>query len=308
MAILRIDTATPEEWQQERNKSIGGSDAAAVVGLNPYKGPFTLWAEKTGAVQPEDISHRESVRLGKFLEEYVAQRFSEETGKSVYKEPATLRNTAYPWAHANVDRLVAGEPAGLECKTTSEINLRKFRSGEYPATYYCQCVHYMAVTGMQKWYLAVLVGNREFLWYEIPRDRAEIDALMEAEKVFWQKVLAREAPDMDGTPAESSALDAMYSPDDGTEIDLTEYAETIRGYIALQKQVKSLKQSMDAAANAIKMALGKSGKGRAGDIRVSWNPYTSRRINTDKLRSQFPDIAKAVTTEVTSRRFCVEGE
>ena len=106
---------------------------------------------KNWRVEPEDISTKEAVRLGTYLEEYVAQRFAEETGKRVRRENAILRNTAYPWAHANVDRMIIGEKAGLECKTTSELNMKRFRGGEYPVTYYCQCMHYMAVTRFPKW-------------------------------------------------------------------------------------------------------------------------------------------------------------
>ena len=153
MSVIRTSTLrmSKEDWTAARRESIGGSDAAAVLGLNPWKGPFALWAAKTGAVEPEDISTKEAVRLGTYLEEYVAQRFAEETGKRVRRENAILRNTAYPWAHANVDRMIIGEKAGLECKTTSELNMKRFRGGEYPVTYYCQCMHYMAVTRFPKW-------------------------------------------------------------------------------------------------------------------------------------------------------------
>lgn len=137
---IPVHDMSREEWVQSRRESIGGSDAATVLGLNPYSSPYALWAEKTGAIEPEDISGKEAVRLGVFLEPYVAQRFSEVTDKKVRRENYILKNSDYPWAHANVDRLVVGEKAGLECKTTSALNLKKFKGGEYPANYYCQCI------------------------------------------------------------------------------------------------------------------------------------------------------------------------
>ena len=70
-----------KQWQDARKGSIGGSDAAAIVGLNPYKSAYALWAEKSGKVEPEDISMKEAVRLGHELEPYVAKRFTEITGK-----------------------------------------------------------------------------------------------------------------------------------------------------------------------------------------------------------------------------------
>lgn len=107
---------------------------------------------------------------------------------------AEFFNTDYPFAIANIDREIVGEDAGLEIKTTSELNMKKFKGGEYPANYYCQCVHYMAMTGKQRWYLAVLIGNRDFRWFTIERDEAEIAALMGAEADFWELVKITRRP------------------------------------------------------------------------------------------------------------------
>lgn len=95
-----------------------------------------------------------------------------------------LRNPAYPFAHANIDRKVTGERAGLECKTTSIMNLKKFKNGEYPENYYAQCVHYLAVTGFDRWYLAVLILNQGFYTFTVERDEDEINTLMKVEKSF----------------------------------------------------------------------------------------------------------------------------
>ena len=171
--ITRISTSsmTKEQWNAERLKSIGGSDAAALLGLNPYKSAFALWAEKTGEIKPEDISDREAVRLGHDLEDYVAKRFAEATGKKVRRENFFIYNSDFPIAHALPDRMVVGEAAGLECKTTSSWErLKLCRDGEYPKDWYCQCVHYMMVTGAQKWYLAVLCFGHGFYHFTIERD------------------------------------------------------------------------------------------------------------------------------------------
>ena len=103
-----------------RSTTIGGSDAAAILGLNPYKSPYALWAEKTGEGSSRRIfPQKEAVRLGTDLEEYVAKRFTEATGKKVRRENYTVFRDDMPYAHANYDRLVIGERAGLEIKTTN---------------------------------------------------------------------------------------------------------------------------------------------------------------------------------------------
>ena len=127
-----------KEWLEHRRRSIGGSDAAAIIGLNPWASPYSVWADKLGLIPPKEDN--EAMRLGRDLEEYVAKRFCEETGKRVRRENSIIINPDYPFAHANVDRILIGEDAGLECKTSSSLNLKKYKNGEYPANFYCQCI------------------------------------------------------------------------------------------------------------------------------------------------------------------------
>ena len=183
--IRKIKTASHEEWLALRRQYIGGSDAAAVVGLNPFSSPYSLWAEKTGRVP--GFAGNLATEVGTYLEDFVAQKFAA-TGKKVRRVNRSFLNSDFPWAIANIDRDVVGEDAGLEIKTTSELNMKSFKGGEYPANYYVQAVHYLAVTGKARWYLAVLIGNRDFRIFTIERDEAEIAALMDAERDFWEHV------------------------------------------------------------------------------------------------------------------------
>lgn len=299
-----------EDWLEARRGSIGGSDAATVLGLNPYSSPYALWAEKTGVVSAPDISDREAVRLGNFLEPYVAQRFTEITGKKVRRENYILRNPEYPWAHANVDRMVIGEKAGLECKTTSALNLRKFKNGEYPANYYCQCVHYMAVTGAEKWYLAVLIGNQEIRIFEILRDEDEIRALMDAERRFWRHVEERTPPETDGISATGDTLEAQYPEEDPeVTIDLTPVCGVLRVYLDTKAQIKELERQLDGAANAIKAYMGSAAAGTYEGSRVTWKTIRSRRFDRDAFERDHPGVdMRKYTKETAGRRFEVKGE
>ena len=185
--IRNIAYKDKEEWLSIRKNYIGGSEAGALIGLNEHETPYTLWAKKTGRI-PE-FAGNVTTRVGAYLEELVAKMFSEETGKHVRKKNRIIVNDAYSFACADVDRIVVGEPALLEIKTTNSIPvMRKTKAGEYPNTWYCQMTHYLAVTGLERAYLAVLVGGREFLTFTLERDQAEIDALMEAERKFWTLV------------------------------------------------------------------------------------------------------------------------
>ena len=94
-------------WLKLRNKGLGGSDAGIIVGVNPWKSPYQLWLEKTGQVEPEDISEKEAVYWGTQLEDMVAREFMKRTGKKVQRH-GMLESAAYPFLLANVDRLVIG--------------------------------------------------------------------------------------------------------------------------------------------------------------------------------------------------------
>ena len=108
--------------------------------------------------------------------------------RKIRKSGFSFQSEKHPFMLANVDRLIVGEKAGLECKTASALTRCDFENGDIPPSYYCQCMHYMAVTGFEKWYIAVLVMGKGFFWYEINRNEEEIEALIKAEGDFWEMV------------------------------------------------------------------------------------------------------------------------
>ena len=286
--ITKVKTNSHEEWLNLRSKYIGGSDAAAVVGLNSYASPYSLWAEKTGRVP--GFAGNLACEVGTFLEEFVAQKFAQETGKKVRKCNQSFLNTDYPFAIANIDREIIGEDAGLEIKTTDTLNMRKFKGGEYPANYYCQCVHYMAVTGKQRWYLAALIGNKEFKWFTIERDEAEIEALMTAEDEFWKLVKMDIPPAVDGTQATSKALNAIYTDSTEDVADLTAHKTDLTRYMELGQQIKELEEQRDEAANRIKEFMGESGCGECESFRVSWKTSSRRTFDSKRFAKENPDV------------------
>ncbi len=270
-----------DEWLEHRRKSIGGSDAAAIIGLNPWCSPYAVWADKLGKVPPKEDN--EAMRLGRDLEDYVAKRFTEKTGKKVRRENSIIINPDFPFAHANVDRLVIGEDAGLECKTTSSLNLKKFKNGEYPEQYYVQSVHYMMVTGAKKWYIAVLVLGVDFYVFEIERDEGEILALAESEVAFWDYVHRKSPPPTDGKKSTTEAITTMYpdSTDEGN-VSLFAYENDLKQYMVLSKRIKELEEMRDGFANKVKAYLGETMSGTSQNYKVSWK--TAERATFDAKR------------------------
>ena len=309
--ITRIPTKnmSHEQWLAERRKGIGGSDAAAIVGLNNWSSPYMVYADKLGLVPPKEDN--EAMRLGRFLEPYIAQRFYEATNKRVKNCNYILINKDYPFALANVDRMVIGENAGLECKSTSELNLKRFRGGEYPENYYVQCVHYMAVTGAAKWYLAVLIGNKKFVWYEITRDEEEIAALMSAEKAFWEEYVEKDiAPPVDGTQATEYALKAIYAEsacNEDAPVDLFGYDNDIKDYLHYRGLAKEYEAMADLRAQRLKAELGRYETGICDQYKITWKSQVSRRFDWARYQQDNPDQdISQYFNETKSRRFMVK--
>lgn len=286
--ITKVKTANHDEWLNLRSQYIGGSDAAAVVGLNTYSSPYTLWAQKTGRLP--NFQGNLATEVGTYLESFVADKFEAETGKKVRRCNLSFLNSQYPWAIGNIDREIVGEDAGLEIKTTDSLNMGKFKNGEYPANYYVQCVHYMALTGKKRWYLAVLIGNKDFKWFTIERDEAEIAALMNAEKEFWQHVKEDKPPEIDGTESTSKTIKTIYADSNNEMIDLYLHKSEIEQYVDLGKKIKELETMRDEAANRIKVFMGDSSGGECDNYRVSWKSRTRSTFDSKRFAKDNPDI------------------
>lgn len=197
-------------WLQKRKEGIGGSDIAVIMGLNPWKSPYTLWAEKTGLIPIEDLSKNQRVYWGQKNEAAIADWFAETTGKIIHKR-GLLQSCKYPWMLATVDRQIINENAGLEIKTAGIDQYKEWANDAVPAMYVAQCQWYMAVTGCTHWYIAVLIGGNDARWTIINRDDAYIKELIAKAKEFWDMVQNRIPPAMDGTDSTTQSLKTLYA-------------------------------------------------------------------------------------------------
>lgn len=169
-----------EEWLKYRKKGICGTDAGAITGFNPYVSAFSVYRDKTS----DEISEfdNEAMRQGRDMEDYVARRFMEETGKQVRRANAIYKNEKHPIMLADFDRLIVGEKAGLECKTVSPYSADKWSDGKIPMHYQMQVQHYLAVSGYECWYIASLIFGRDFIIRKIERDEELIKMKSEIEE------------------------------------------------------------------------------------------------------------------------------
>lgn len=288
--VTLIPYADHDEWLSIRRKYIGGSDAGAIIGMNPYSSAFSVWAEKTGKV-PE-FEGNVSTKVGNQLEDFVAHMFMEETGKKVQRCNFTIVNQKYPFACANIDREVLGEDSILEIKTTNSfVNTKKFLHGEYPEQWYAQMTHYLAVTGAQKCYLAVLSECRDFRIFELELDEEEIKALMDAERIFWNEyVIPQKMPAADGHSATTDTIKRLFSEEAGDDVSLTDFSDAFQQRKHLNEQIKNLKAELDGIDNRIKSFMGSHSSGTCGRFKVTWKLQKTSALDRDAIKADYPSI------------------
>lgn len=288
--LIKISTIgmSREDWLAERQKSLGGSDVAGILGLNEYSSPYSVWADKLGKIPP--VEENEAMRIGRDLEDYVAKRFTEATGKKVRRENAIIRNPDYPYLHSNVDRVVVGEDAVLECKTVSALNLKQYKNGEYPPRFYTQCCEYMLVCGFQKAYLAVLILGKEFIVFEIERDEDELAALNGACKDFWKYVEDKTPPPADGLKSTTEAITAIYPQDNGETVSIMAYERDLQQYMNYTESIKHLEKCRDEVANKVKAFLGESARGESNNYKVTWTSASRQNFDAKRFAAEHPEL------------------
>ena len=296
-----------EAWLQYRKKGIGGSDAGSICGLNPYSTAISVFQDKT-QLQVEEKTDNEAMRQGRDLEEYVARRFTEETGKKVRRANAIFYQEENPFMLANVDRLIVGENAGLECKTASAYSADKWKDGHIPESYEIQCHHYMAVTGADAWYIACVVLGKEFIWHKIERDEETIQMLIQIETDFWyQNVLADKMPAPDGSKAAEELLSKYYkNSDPGKSIELVGFDEKLKRRDEISELQDKLEKEKKQIEQEVKIYMDDAEKADSDHYSVSWKSVTSNRIDSKKLKSVYPEVYKECVKASESRRFTVK--
>lgn len=295
---------THDEWLANRLKGIGGSDAGTILGLNSYKSPYTLWCEKTGRIV-KNIDN-EAMRLGRDLEDYVAKRFEEATGKKVRRSGFSYQSKEYPFMLANVDRLVVGEDAGLECKTTNMLTKTKYDKGDIPANYYAQCMHYMAVTGLSKWYIAVLVLNKGFYFFEVLRDEEEIKVLINEEKAFWECVETDTEPCIDGSSSTAESIEELHPISNDETIDIFGRETELNRYLFVKEQIKKLDAEKKEYENQFKHELGDATSGFISNYIINWKSQIRNSVDTKKLQNTYPEIYEECLKQSSFRKFEVK--
>jgi putative phage-type endonuclease len=284
---------------RNRTQYLGCSEFAAALGLDPWKSPLKLWAEKSGQLPIEDASDKLQVKLGHRLEPVVTELFREwmvanglPDGK-VVNRTADIVHKTHPFLVGHVDRMVLPWNHVLEIKTASPWRLKEFQNDEWPATWLVQVHGYMAITGAERAYIAALFGNQEFLVKIVARDR-ELEADIIRKVVdFWNNFVLTKTMPAAIRHDDAPTLYGLFPEPTMTMIDLPDQANILAENIeAYGKDMQQLMDQREEARNRLRAMLKENTVGRTDKFTVTWKEVKKKLLDTEAIRKQEPEIYK----------------
>ena len=295
---------TREQWLATRKTGIPASDAAAILGLSPWKSPLDVWLEKTGRATIQEIApEREDLFfLGHQLEPAIAAMYSRKTGREllqVQENRGLLRHQKHPIVIGTPDRLVVGERRGVELKSEVAFMDRFGDPGtdDVPMYYAVQCAQYMAITDFDAWDIALLHGGAKFAIYTLERNRDMERDLVEFIVEWWHRhVVANVAPEIDGSESATRYLANEFRKNvrplekaTDAEEDLAIELGKLRENLAIAEGIKSLFE------NRIRKAIGDR-EGFFGSFgRVTWKKSKdSTIVDYETAFEELADHARTV--------------
>ena len=294
-----------QEFLERRKLGLGGSDAAASVGICPWKTRYQLYVEKTDP-NTEDMM-TEAMRWGTLLEPAVRQRYCDLTGNAVTIVENQMRHPDHNWMLANIDGQVSATKL-YEGKTAwSADGWGPTGSDEVPENYALQVQHYMAVTGAESTDVAVLIAGSEFRILTVYEDKEIQSLLIERESEFWnQHVVPR-------IPPEITCDDDVKHRFPVSIGHMVEANESLVLHWERLRQVRASITLAEAEEEALKLVFKKAIGDRDG-IQYGGMPLAtwksakdSMYFDKDKFQAENPEIyRKYLRVAIGSRRFLVK--
>ena len=266
-----------------------------------------VFRDKTNEEVEEQDS--EAIRIGHDLEDYVAQRFMEATGLKVRKSNFMYRSKEHPFMIADVDRIVNGEDAGLECKTASAYHADKWADGNIPLHYVMQCYHYMAVTGKKVWYIAAVILGREFIYRRLEWDDDLIGRLISIETDFWNNHVAKGImPPPDGSRACDEVLEQYFhTAKTASAIALVGFDEKLRRREEILGFISELQEEQKQIEQEVKLFMQDNELASSDSFRVSWKNIDATKLDTKRIKEERPELYADYGKVFHSRRFEVKA-
>jgi putative phage-type endonuclease len=320
-----------EDWLGKRRAGVGGSDVAALLGHSKTRGAYAVYASKVAPVDVQPHYNDEAAHWGNVLEPVIAAEFQQRTGYGLTEAKFLARSTRWPWLLATLDRWVQtqGPTTGggtyseyvhvsidrsdglLEVKTQSAFKAHEWSGGQVPDWVLDQVQHYLAVTGFERAWVAVLVGGQAYQHVEVPASPGYQAAIVEVTEKFWHDyVLKKHEPEPDGLDATSETIGQRFSAGGAEPISLDGDVEAqmyMRDYRILKQASKRAEQELQAAENWLKQRMGQAEVATlAGLPAVTWKVHNKATIDGDQVRKL---LGEATPLKRTSyRKFAVKSD
>lgn len=317
-----LSTVSQEEdeaqWVANRSKGIGGSDIGTICGVNPYSTARLLYFKKTGQFEDSAVmgfseESKERMSWGHKLEPIVADEYMKRTGNKIVICPATLRHRDYPWALANVDRVIVddeGKPTGiLEVKTANARLLKDWEEGDVPMSYIYQLNWYLWITDLQYGAFAALIGGNKFVMIEVYRNDELLKDMITAGDTFWNhNVKNLIEPDVSGSKADGEFIKELFGDvERNQEITLDDEDNDLANFIVdTKKQIKDLEKQANEATHKLQLKMKNNEFGYTTDHVIKWTFVKQTRVDTDKLKTEFPEVYSKCLKRSGYRRFTVK--
>lgn len=210
MEYCRISIDNKKDWLRERACGLGASDAAAALGLSPWKTNIALWFEKTGQAPAPDLSDNEAVRLGHLLEAPLRDIFAAEHPEyEVEHHPYDiLYRSDRPWLRATLDGELFEKSTGrrgvLEIKTSALSSAREWAQwrDKVPTHYYCQVLWQGLATGYDfAWLFAKLKGldgnsSLRAYFFDFAARGEDLEWVLQGGEKCWKHIEDKTMPSM----------------------------------------------------------------------------------------------------------------
>lgn len=254
-------------WLEERNKGIGGSDVAAIVGYSKWESAYSLWCKKTGRIQ--DSTTSSAMEWGNRLEDVIIDKFADEHPQyTLLRNVGSWANNARPWQKANPDALYIddqGELCLLEIKTAQyEDDWKTDVAGTYaiPNHYFTQVQWYLQTLGLKRGTVAVLFHGNLYQEIEFFENSFEQAVNLEDCARFWEHVQQDTKPDWDGSDVTVEAVRKQHpNIDPDASVELMELAAE---YMIADQQVREYQATLNAAKAQILDIMGDAKYGTQG--------------------------------------------
>lgn len=301
--ILVAPADTPRErWLELRRQGIGGSDALAVAGLDPWKTRMEVYLDKTGQLPERDAT--DAMAWGSMVEATIAGWFTARTGIRT-RRCGLLRHADRPWQMVSVDRLTA-DGGVLEIKNTGHWRRGEWEDDQVADGAEAQGQHALAVTGRGHVWFAAQIGGQPPVFRRIARDEQMIADLTAIEEEFWDLVLARTPPALEGGAKAADLIARIYPravsrlevklADDELGL-LREYADAHAAEAAAKQRKETAKAQVTALIGDAETAV------HDGEVVATWSNRSRVSCDYDLLRERWPEAATQVLTERHYRQF-----